>query len=268
MKLIVESGATKTDWCAIRSDGTIGKLRTEGMNLSTMQGQSVDNLIRKAISALNSGNELVSEVHFYAAGLIEPRTSGSVEYASDLLAAARALCGHESGIAAILGTGSNSCFYDGQSIVKNVRSGGFILGDEGSAASLGKMFISDYLKGLVPEDLAKEFGASFTVDYGTVVKNVYKGDSPSRYLGSFTPWLLDRYDESDYVNGLVKYNFRLFIERALGRYDFKDYPVGVVGGFAYRLKDVFTEVAAPYGIRISNILESPLEGLIKYHGND
>ena len=268
MKLIVESGATKTDWCAIRLDGTVGTLKTEGVNLTTMPSNSIDNMTQRAIEVLNINNEPVSEVHIYAAGQLEPRVIGNVEYASDLLAAARALFGRESGIAAILGTGSNSCFYDGIQVVQNVRSGGFILGDEGSAACLGKMFISDFLKGLVPEDIAKELEGSFKVDYATVVKNVYKGEAPSRYLGSFAPWLIERYQTSEYVNDLVKLNFRLFIQRALGRYDFKAHPIGIVGGFGYCLRDIFLEVAAPFGIRISKILESPLEGLIQYHSND
>ena len=142
------------------------------------------------------------------------------------------------------------------------------MGDEGSAACLGKMFISDFLKGLVPKDLADELESSFTVDYATVVKNVYKGEAPSRYLGSFAPWLIERYQTSEYVNDLVKLNFRLFIQRALGRYDFKEYPIGIIGGFGYCLRDIFLEVAAPSGIRISKIVESPLEGLIQYHSND
>ena len=101
-----------------------------------------------------------------------------------------------------------------------------------------------------------------------MVKNVYKGEAPSRYLGSFAPWLLDRYQTSEYVNDLVKLNFRLFIQRALGRYDFKEQPIGIVGGFGYKLRNIFLEVAAPFGIRISKIVESPLEGLIQYHSND
>lgn len=268
MKLIVDSGATKTDWCAIRQDGTIGTLRTEGVNLTTMPFQAIDGYTQKAIAALNTNNELVSEVHIYAAGLLEPRTSGNVEYASDLLAAARALCGRESGIVAIMGTGSNSCLYDGSKVVKNVRSGGFILGDEGGAACLGKMFISDFLKGLAPKELSDELEASFKVDYATVVKNVYKSETPSRYLGSFAPWLIDRYKSYDYVQDLIKLNFRLFIDRALSRYDCKDYPVGLVGGFVYSLRDVFGEVASERGIRISRIEESPLQGLIRYHSDD
>ena len=268
MKLIVDSGATKTDWCAIRQDGTIGHLRTEGVNLTTMPSKSIDNYTQRAIAALNTNYELVSEVHIYAAGLLEPRTSGNVEYASDLLAAARALCGHQSGIVAIMGTGSNSCLYDGQNVVKNVRSGGFILGDEGSAACLGKMFISDFLKGLVPKEVAEELEASFKVDYNTVVRNVYKGEAPSRYLGSFAPWLIERDSSCEYIRDLIKHNFKLFIDRALCRYDCKNYPVGLVGGFVYSLKDVFSEVASSCGIRISCIEESPMKGLIEYHSND
>ena len=101
-----------------------------------------------------------------------------------------------------------------------------------------------------------------------MVKNVYKGEAPSRYLGSFAPWLIERYHTSEYVSDLVKLNFRLFIQRALGRYAFKEYPIGIVGGFGYGLKDIFREVAEPFGIRISKIVESPLEGLIQYHSND
>ena len=268
MKIIVESGATKTDWCAISASGEIRQIRSEGMNFSTKVGAStIESQIQKAIMALNTDNEPVSEVHLYAAGLVAPRTSGSVEYASDLLGAARAVCGQAPGIAANLGTGSNSCLYDGAQIVRNVHSCGFILGDEGSAASLGKMFMADFLKGLVPEALSKEFASSFEVDYATVVTNVYKGDTPGRYLGSFAPWIIERSTKDEYLHELVRTNFRLFIERALKRYDVASYPVGIVGGFGYALRDVFTEVASAYGIRISSIVATPMEGLIRYHND-
>ena len=221
--------------------------------------------MRKAVAALNPAGESISEVHCYAAGLVQPRTTGNIEYASDLLGAARAVCGHKPGITAILGTGSNSCFYDGENIVRNVRSGGFILGDEGSAACLGKMFLADYLKGLVPDEVAEPFGAAFKADYMTVVENVYKKEAPSRYLGSFSPWILEWYGKNDYVTRLVQDNFRQFIERALSRYQTDKYPVGIVGSFGYACRDIFREVAQPYGISISEIIEAPIEGLLKYH---
>ena len=286
MIIIVESGATKTDWCAVSKDTAPVFVKTAGMNLATMSEEVIGGIVEEAVEAfaLNIVSEKVEEVHFYAAGLIvgegetvPPQAVGldkafrghfpnaSIEYASDLLAAARSVCGHKPGIAAILGTGSNSGFFDGERIVKNVRSAGFILGDEGGGARLGKMFMSDFLKGLVPEPVASEFASGFQVDYMTVVKNVYRGDAPSKYLGAFAPWILDRYDCCEYVKELVERNFRDFIERALKQYDIESHPVGVVGGFGYAHRRILIKVAEPYGIRFSAIIPAPVEGLVDYH---
>lgn len=284
MIIIVESGATKTDWCAVAADGTQYRAKTAGMNLAVMPAEAINAIIREAVPVLNPQGETVTEVHFYAAGLIVPEgekvpaaavnldaelkatfPQAEMEYASDLLDAARAVCGHEPGIAAIMGTGSNSCFYDGEKIVKNVRSAGFILGDEGGGARLGKMFMSDFLKGLVPEPVASEFASEFQVDYMTVVQNVYKSAAPSKYLGEFAPWILARYDRSEYVRELVETNFRDFIERALRQYDIEKYPVGVVGGFGFHHQAIFRKVAAEYGIRFTEIIAAPIDGLVKYH---
>lgn len=281
MKLIVESGATKTDWCALLADGSALHLKGPGMNVTTQSSEDVKSILMDTVGELPS--EPVSEVHFYAAGLISsgeavPEAAKNLhaalmalwpdarkEYASDLLDAARSVCGHESGIAAIMGTGSNSCFYDGKQIVKNVRSCGFILGDEGGGAALGRDFMADFLKGLMPEALSREFAGQFTVDYMTVVKNVYRGSAPSKYLGSFAPFIMDRYEKYDYVRELADRNFRRFIERALLQYDIERYPVGVVGGFGYAYRDIFRRIAAEYGIRISTIIPTPMDGLVEYH---
>ncbi len=281
MKLIVESGATKTDWCALLADGSALRLKGHGMNVTTQSSEDVKSILMDTVGELPS--EPVSEVHFYAAGLISsgetvPEAAKNLhsalmalwpdarkEYASDLLDAARSVCGHESGIAAIMGTGSNSCFYDGKQIVKNVRSCGFILGDEGGGAALGRDFMADFLKGLMPEELSREFAGQFTVDYMTVVKNVYRGSAPSKYLGSFAPFIMDRYEKYDYVRELADRNFRRFIERALLQYDIERYPVGVVGGFGYAYRDIFRRIAAEYGIRISTIIPTPMDGLVEYH---
>lgn len=290
MIIIIESGATKTDWCAVSSGTEPVIIRTAGMNLATMTVDAVEGIVSEAVSTFRSGfgdfgkTEPVSEIHFYAAGLIVqegeriPRQaehldgvlksffpSAEIEYASDLLDAARAVCGHKPGIAAIMGTGSNSCFYDGGQIVKNVRSAGFILGDEGGGARLGKLFIGDFLKGLVPEPVASEFAGSFSVDYMTVVTNVYRGEAPSKYLGGFAPWILGRYESCEYVRRIVDGNFRDFIERALMQYEIDKYPVGVIGGFAYANRAIFQRVAEPYGIKFSCIRASSIEGLVEYH---
>ena len=286
MIIIVESGATKTDWCAAAPEREAIDVRTAGMNLATMGQNVIEDIAREAVAALRekglSGE--VSEIHFYAAGLIVAegekvpsqakgldkvlRTffpAAAMEYASDLLDAARAVCGHRSGIAAIMGTGSNSCMFDGEKVVKNVRSAGFILGDEGGGARLGRLFMSDFLKGLVPEPVSGEFAGDFKVDYMTVVQNVYRGEAPSKYLGSFAPWILERYATSEYVRGLVDQNFKDFIERALKQYDIDKYPVGVVGGFGYAHREILRKVAEPYGIRFSTIIPAPIEGLVEYH---
>ncbi|MFA6593092.1 MAG: ATPase [Bacteroidales bacterium] len=286
MIIIAESGATKTDWCSISENGVTHFLKTAGMNVATESASFIHETLIGAVPLLNPDGEQVSEIHFYAAGLIttgeqvpesclnldkifrESFPVAKIEYASDLLDAARSVCGHKPGIAAIMGTGSNSCLYDGKSIVKNVHSSGFILGDEGGAACLGRMFMADFLKGLVPEPLAGEFASEFTVDYLTVVQNVYKGATPSKYLGSFAPFIVSHYDSVPYVTKLVEDNFRSLITRCLMQYDIKKYPVGVVGGFGFAYRDILKKVGAEYGIRFSSIIASPIDGLVKYHSGN
>ena len=287
MIIIAESGATKCDWCVADGGEVRLRFKTIGLNVATGAESVIAPVVAEAVKTMQEGGiaiDRVREIHFYAAGLIPvgnekvpetARTLDSVlreyfpdiemEYASDLLDAARAVCGHEPGIAAILGTGSNSCFYDGEKIVKNVRSAGFILGDEGGGTRLGRLFMSDFLKGLVPEEVAVPFSKEFEVDYMTVVRNVYKSEAPAKYLGSLAPWIMAWYGMSDYVTSLVETNYRDFIERALQQYDIKTCPVGVVGGFGFACREILQRVGAEYGIRFSVILAEPMEGLVQYH---
>ena len=277
MILIVESGATKSDWRVISKDGKeMKKIIAEGINVSTMRSDTIKNIISETADQL--AQDCISEIYFYAAGVITDEVSAmikeafaesipaaSCEIESDLIAAARAACGHSEGIAAIVGTGSNSCLYDGTQITGRVYSGGFILGDEGSAAALGKLFISDFLKGLVPADIAADFAARYDSDYAAIVQNVYRSQtSPSGYLGSFAPFIMEHYG-NDYIRELVEGNFRSFIKRSLKQFDTDRYPVGVVGGFGYALKDIFTKVAEEEGVRISRFIKEPIDGLVAYH---
>ena len=270
MILIVESGATKTDWCALAPDGTTERLQTPGMNLSTISAEANAAVFAEAVERFSD----VDEVHFYAAGLLEFPTEldkvfrarfpgAKCEYASDLLAAARAACGRSEGIAAILGTGSNTCHYDGDKIVRNIHGGGFIIGDEGSAASLGRLFLADLIKDLVPADIAEAFAAGHEADYTSVVRNVYKTPAPSRYLGSLAPFILE-HRGNPYIDALVERNFRDLFERALMRYD--RLPVGVVGGFGCACRAELERLGAEYGLTFSRFIPSPMEGLIDYHG--
>jgi N-acetylglucosamine kinase-like BadF-type ATPase len=155
--------------------------------------------------------------------------------------------------------------YDGNDIAKRVYSCGFILGDEGSAATLGKLFIADFLKGLIPAEIASEFSSRYPSDYATIVANVYKSEgSPSGYLGSFTPFILEHYG-NPYIKELVDGNFRSLLRRAIKQYDTDKYAVGVVGGFGFALKDILSRIAEEEGVRISRFIKNPIDGLLEYH---
>ena len=252
------------------------RIITEGINVSTMKSDTIKNIISETADQL--AQDCISEIYFYTAGVVTKEIAGELksilkkaipdatcDIQNDLTAAARAVCGHSTGIAAILGTGSNSCLFDGEKIIQRVYSCGYILGDEGSAATLGKLFIADFLKGLVPAEIAANFAARYDSDYATIVQNVYRSEtSPSGYLGSLAPFIMEHYD-NDYIRELVEGNFRAFIRRSLKQYDTERYQVGVVGGFGYALKKIFTKVAEEEGVRISRFIKEPIDGLIAYH---
>lgn len=280
MKIITECGATKSDWRLIAENGEeIGRFLAGGINVSTMQMETIAGIISDTACRIrNSSDDSVSAVHFYTAGVITEEiredltsilkvvfNSSEIEIQNDLTAAARAVCGRKPGIAAILGTGSNSCQYDGEKIVKRVYSSGFILGDEGSAATLGKLFISDLLKGLVPKHIAEDFASRYDSSYASIVENVYRSSgSPSAYLGGFAPFIMEYYSDP-YIKNLVDGNIRAFFSRSVMQYDYRHCPVGIAGGFGYALKDIILSIAAEEGITISGFLPCPIEGLIEYH---
>jgi len=259
MKLIVDCGATKADWAA-------GDLRfqTEGFNLAHTANEKLVSILDSAAAKIGPG---VTEVHFFAAGLLGKAPidlrqwfpEAEVEYASDMVAAARAVCGHSGGVAAIIGTGANTCLWDGERIVNQFRSGGYVIGDEGSAAALGRLFLADYIKGLVPEEIASAYGAT----YEEVVKLVYASGAPARSLGAIAPFLLMNYS-NPYVKRLVDGNFRALFERALLRYG--NYPVGITGGFGFAAQDMIRNIGQEYGAVFTTFVKSPLDGLLEYYG--
>lgn len=278
--IIIESGATKGDWRVISPSGKeVSRILTGGTNVSTMKMETICQIISDAAVQIHNLNHDIENIYFYTAGVITPEITASltaafhsifpsskVEIANDLIAAARAACGRNSGIVAILGTGSNSCLWDGEKITQNVRSGGFILGDEGSASALGKAFIADLIKGIVPEYIADDFSKEYDSCYESIVENVYRSKtSPSGYLGGFAPFIMRYYENDQYIRTLVEDNFRAFIQRSLKKYDTTKNPVGIIGGFGCALKDIFTRIAQEEGISISRFHSTPIEGLIEYH---
>ncbi|MBP5567207.1 MAG: hypothetical protein J6X57_06965 [Bacteroidales bacterium] len=291
MKVIIESGATKADWTLIQ-DSQVKQFQTAGLNFASGDEEFVFRTLEEAtVKVLDiTDAEVPEEINLYAAGLFpseDPESTykklkkalstrfpgAQVDLENDLMAAARALFGNKPGIACILGTGSNSCVYDGKSILRKMSSGGFILGDEGSGSALGRAFISDIIKGLVPECVALAFKEKYDLEYTTVVKNVYRGASPAAYLGQFAPDILAFYDKDHYMRNLVDANFRAFFKRCIlrinqdGAGEGKQLPVGIVGGFAYACKDILTSIANEEGVRIDKILKSPSQELINYHQN-
>lgn len=275
MRLIADSGSTKVDWRAIHSDGSVQEITTAGINPFFMtEEQIVYELQQNLLPDISAS---VNEIHFYGAGVSSPEKvlvlqncfrkvfpkARSSAY-TDLLAAARALCGRKAGIAAILGTGANSCFYDGNEIKDNVPACGFILGDEGSGAVLGKKFISDYLKRQLPADLNQLFDQKYNLTYNSVIERVYRQPFPNRYLATFSVFLHQN-KKHPYVEKLLRSSFEEFFTRNIMQYEFKKYPVNLVGSVAYHYEDIIRDVAKGLGVKIGTILQSPIEGLAEYH---
>jgi N-acetylglucosamine kinase-like BadF-type ATPase len=275
MRLIADSGSTKVDWRAIHSDGSVQEIATAGINpFFQTEEQIVYELQQNLLPDISAS---VNEIHFYGAGVSSPEKvlvlqncfrkvfpkARSNAY-TDLLAAARALCGKKPGIAAILGTGANSCFYDGNEIVDNVPACGFILGDEGSGAVLGKKFISDYLKRQLPSDLNTLFDQKYNLNYNSIIERVYRQPFPNRYLATFSVFLHQN-KTNPYVSKLLKTSFEEFFTRNVMQYDYKKYPVNLVGSVAFHYEDIIKDVAKGLGVKIGNILQSPIDGLAEYH---
>ena len=183
---------------------------------------------------------------------------------SDLLGACRALFGNSRGVACILGTGSNSCLYDGEKIVKNISPLGFILGDEGSGAVLGKNLVADCLKNQLPTKLIEKFYTRFKTTHVEVMENVYKKSFPNRYLASLTPFLSENIKEKE-IRTLVKSNFESFFERNISQYKLTTESVSFVGSIAYYFEDILQEVAKAKGLTIALVDRKPIERLLKYH---
>lgn len=276
MKLIVESGSTKTDWAAVG----MCRFRTSGINLSVMPARAILEVLLQARELLEENipegrNADPDEILFYGAGLAGSSSllvldkalkavfpSASVAYGSDLLAAARAAFDRKPGIVAILGTGSNSCLYDGSKVVSNVRPGGFILGDEGGGVSLGRAFIADCIKGLLPESLSDSFTEAYGLTYEQIVEKVYQGSSPAAFLASFVPFILEHRDDQ-YVRDLIDSNFRSFIIRCLKQYDLEANDVAVVGSFGCACRDELISLGREYGVRFTTFIKSPIDRLVE-----
>ncbi|MCQ2143977.1 MAG: hypothetical protein MJY56_07915 [Bacteroidales bacterium] len=275
-RLIAESGATKTDWRLLEGKETTISLQSGGINPAVMGADSISPILWDVKNRL--GGAEPDEIFFYGAGVIGPdfKTTlegffpgARVECESDLTGASRALFGDEAGIAVILGTGSNSCEWDGSGIARHIGCGGFILGDEGSASHLGKMLLSDYIKDLVPSPLKEKLYDWYTdkyneaLDYPSIVRRVYRSETPSAWVASFAPFVTANLSDP-YAKDLARKCFKAFAERNLHAYD-KSLPVGVVGTFGLVCQELVRESAKEFGFNVVKFVKSPIEALAAYH---
>lgn len=281
MILIADSGSTKTHWAVLRgTDKEPLRVTTQGMNPLNFTDAELDSVLRRELCGQLTGQRVgcreVSGVAFYGAGCTteqSPRMAtciqkvfpvARVSVESDLLGAARAVLGHVAGIACILGTGANSCVYDGGRIAGHIPPLGYILGDEGSGAVLGRNFLNGILKGWLPAALRDEFLAETGQSYADIIARVYRQPLANRYLASIAPFVLRHVGEPS-VRQLVADNFEAFFRFNVLRYQSPLRQLACVGGVAYHFKDILSEVAQSHGFQLVRVLESPIEGLMEYH---
>lgn len=275
MILIADSGSTKTDW-ALSGANTL--FTTQGINPFHQDESTILRILQEELLP-QLGEAHVERIFFYGAGCNEalaPRMekmlkeafpSAETFAASDLLGAARALCGREAGIAAILGTGSNTCFFNGKEIAQNVPPLGYVLGDEGSGATLGKRFLNALYKGFLSPTTRQCFEEDMKMDYQQVIERIYRQPLANRFLASLAPFIKQHMQEDEALKNVVRENFRDFFERNISQYP-HHLPVNAVGSIAHHFQDDLREVAKEKGRTIGNILQKPIDGLVRHHTDE
>jgi N-acetylglucosamine kinase-like BadF-type ATPase len=279
MIIIADSGSSKIDWRLLAHDGTIQQASSPGFNPYYQPLDHLKKSIRESLIPVVQGD--VKKVFFYGTGVSSPRNQDLVRSAFleffpgatvniewDLLGAARALCGREKGIACILGTGSNSCLYDGNTITDQVANLGWILADEGSGTNLGKTLLVDYLRKKMPEDLSKQFQQRFPFTREEFLEKIYQQEKPSTFLATFSKFIFQHLKEP-YCYRLVYNGFSEFYENNVMKYpDYQNVKVHFVGSIAFYYSDLLRQVANDKGVTVKNILETPIAGLTLYHQSD
>lgn len=274
MKLIADSGSTKTDWCVV--DGGEVVFRTVGQGINPLQQgiDAIENVIKVELVTLFGDARSIAEIEFYGAGCRDgmvPRmerllrklfvNAVKVEVCSDVLGAARALFGGREGIACILGTGANSCLYDGERITANVPPLGYVLGDEGSGAVLGRLFVNGLFKGGLPESLRDEFLEDTGLTLAEIIRKVYREPLANRFLAGMSVFIHNHLENNE-LRALVVENFRNFFRRNVALYGRVDLPVRAVGSIAFYYERELHEAAETEGFRVDKVIKSPMEGLV------
>ena len=276
--LIADCGSSKIHWCLLTSGGGKTEFFTPGMNALLTPPREMLLRFQQELLPELADAAAVDKVYFYGAGCVSDAVCADVERAlsevlpyavievnTDLLAAARALCGRKPGIACILGTGSNSCLYDGDRIVDNVSPLGYILGDEGSGAVLGKLLVGDVLKRRLPSDLCESFLETYSLDRITIINKVYREPGANKFLSSLSPFLARNIGRQE-IRALVRGAFEAFFRRNITSYaGYRYLPCNFVGSVAWHYSEVLAEAAKREGCMLGKIYKSPVDGLVAYH---
>ena len=276
--LIADSGSTKTDWICLTGDDESTQIEVQTVGLNPFHVS--DNEIRGVLThdvLPQLGDSNVEAVYFYGSGVrseVEGRVEGllresfpdakTVQAHSDLLGACRALCGDEAGIACILGTGANSCVYDGKKIVHNTPALGYILGDEGSGAVLGKHLLHDLYTGVLPHSLRIAFEKEMGLELSEIINKVYREPQANRFLASLSEFI-HRHLNEEGIRQMVYNTFSDFINYHVSRYGRHDLPLSFVGSIAFYYQEQLQLIVQMLGYPMGTILKSPLQGLVAYH---
>ncbi len=274
MKLIVDSGSTKTDWCLVDKGETVVRYCGRGINPCQQESSVVESIIVHDTALFVPSPENIRQICFYGAGCRDDKVdvmtgifrksfpfASNIEVGSDLLAAARALFPEGEGIACRLGTGSNSCLYRGGSLMEYIPPLGYILGDEGSGAVLGRMFVNALFKNRLPVTVKEAFIRETGLSLPDIINKVYREPSANRFLAGMSVFI-GRHIGEEPLRELVKENFTAFFINNINAYGRTDLPVGAIGSIAYHYSNLFSEVAEEQGYTVAKIMKSPMEGLL------
>ena len=277
MLLLADSGSTKVDWCLVDKQGVQKEFQSVGMNPYNITHENLNKEIQAKVLP-NIDASKVDKMFFYGSGCSTPQKKGEmieifqpylpnteIHIEDDLLGSARATCGHKSGVAAILGTGSNSCLYDGEKITENLPSLGYVLCDEGAGTNIGKLVLRNYLRGQFPKDLHEEFHKENPGEEADFLNRLYQGEVPNYYLASFAEFAIKRQNNA-YCYKLIEEAFDNFFKMQVTQYtDYNKHPLNAVGSVGYYAKEVLKDVAKKYNMQVGRVIKAPVNALVEFH---
>ena len=279
MRLVIDAGSTKMEWILLSEDVVKQRFQTEGFNPNYADRQCLNHLVLFVeTQCLASQKKETKSIHYYGTGCGNEQNcqiikevfqfhfpNAEIQVTHDMMAACHALLGHEKGVACILGTGSNSCVYDGENIIEKAVSLGYLVGDEGSGMHIGREVVRAYFYGSMPEELRQQFDATYHLELKDFIYQLYHGGQPSKYLASFAKFA-DAHQDLPFIHDLVKGCFKAFIEAFVCRFeDYKTVKISFVGSVAFCFQDILRDCLVDYGLTMGEVMQAPAEGLIKYY---